>query len=106
MNLNFFLGEAVLWYSIYVLIAQIRTTWVTTTYLFTYASKLKNNADSKYCWKLVELSKLEANLIYLDKFQWTLKSSHTGIRTTFVLRCRQNAKQFKAHSIKKKGARD
>ena len=34
----------VLWYSIYVLLAQIRTTWVASTYLFTYAltAKLKH----------------------------------------------------------------
>ena len=33
-----------LWYSIYVLLAQIRTTWVASTYLFTYAltAKLKH----------------------------------------------------------------
>ena len=37
MKLNFFLGEVVLWYPIYVLLAQIRTTWVVSTYLFTYA---------------------------------------------------------------------
>ena len=37
MKLNFFLGEVVLWYAIYVLLAQIRTTWVVSTYLFTYA---------------------------------------------------------------------
>ena len=135
-NSNFFLGEVVLWYSIYVLIAQIRTTWVTTTYLFTYALTVKskqtglhmpnnqmvpifwsdrvkfstskintyveirNLADSKFWWNSVEPSKLKANFTYLDKFQWTLKSSHKDIRTTFVLRCRQNAKQFKAHSNK------
>ena len=44
MYSNFFLGEVVLWYSIYVLLAQIRTTWVASTYLFTYAltAKLKH----------------------------------------------------------------
>ena len=36
-GINFFLEEVTLWYSIYVLLAQIRTTWVATTYLFTYA---------------------------------------------------------------------
>ena len=36
-GINFFLGEVALWYSIYVLLAQIRTTWVASTYLFTYA---------------------------------------------------------------------
>ena len=137
MNSNFFLGEVVLQYSIYVLIAQIRTTWVTNTYLFTYALTVKskqtglhkpNNqmvatfwsnrvkfstsksttyveirklAESKFWWYSVELSKLNAKVTYLDKyFQWTLKSSHKDICTTFVLRCRQKAKQIKAHSIK------
>ena len=38
MKLNFFLGEVVLWYAIYVLLAQIRTIWVVSTYLFTYAA--------------------------------------------------------------------
>ena len=44
IKVNFFLGEVVLWYSIYVLLAQIRTTWVASTYLFTYAltAKLKH----------------------------------------------------------------
>ena len=44
MYSNFFLGEVVLWYSIYILLAQIRTTWVASTYLFTYAltAKLKH----------------------------------------------------------------
>ena len=37
MKWNFFLGEVVFWYAIYVLLAQIRTTWVVSTYLFTYA---------------------------------------------------------------------
>ena len=37
IKVNFFLGEVALWYSIYVLLAQIRTTWVVSTYLFTYA---------------------------------------------------------------------
>ena len=93
MNLNFFLGEVVLWYSIYVLLAQIRTTWVATTYLFTYALtaklqhkgpilwskrgkfstskintyvEIRNPADSLLGWKSVELSELKAHLIYLD----------------------------------------
>ena len=127
MNSNFFLGEVVLLYSIYVLLAKIRTTWVATTYLFTYAltAKLQHKGpilwmkrgkfstskintyveirkltDSKFWWKSVELSELKANLTYLDTIQWTLKSSHKDIRTTtFVLRCRRNAKQFEAHSI-------
>ena len=138
MKLNFFLGEVALWYSIYVLLARIRTTWVETTYLFTYAltakskhsglhksvnqkgpllwskrSKigssiytyvvLRNLAGSKFGWNSVELSKLKANFIFLDKLQWTLKSSHKDIRTTvFVLRCRHKARQFKAHSNNKR----
>ena len=138
MKLNFFLGEVALWYSIYVLLAKIRTKWVETTYLFTYAltnkskhcglhksvnqngpllwskrSKigssiytyvvLRNLADSTYWWKSVELSKLKANFIFLDKIQWTLRSSHNDIRTTaFVLRCRRNAKQTEAHSSNKR----
>ena len=128
MNLNFFLGEVVLWYSIYVLLAQIRTTWVATTYLFTYAltaklqqkgpifwskrrnysnsntysRKLRNLAVSKFWWKSVELQKLKNFYTLLDKIQWTLKSSHKDIRTTiFVLRCKRKAKQFEAHSIYK-----
>ena len=130
MNLNFFLGEVVLWYSIYVLLAQIRTTWVATTYLFTYALtaklqhkgpilwskrgkfstskintyvEIRKQTDSKFWWKSVELSELKVNFTYLDKNQWTLKSSHKDIRTTaFVLRCRRNAKQSEAHSTYKR----
>ena len=125
MNLNFFLGEVVLWYSIYVLLAEIRTTWVATTYLFTYAltaklqqkgpifwskrgnysnsntysRKIRNLADSKFWWKSVELQKLK-DITLLDKIQRTLKSSHKDIRTTiFVLRCKRKAKQFEAHPI-------
>ena len=124
-NLKLFLGE-VLWYSIYVLLAQIRTTWVAPTYLFTYAlaekqkhigqlksvnlwskrgkfSTSKNNtyssnlADSKLWWKSVELSKLKTLFIFLAKNQWTLKSSHKDISTTIsVLRCKRKAKQFEA----------
>ena len=103
IKLNFFLGEVTLWYSIYVLLAQIRTTWVASTYLFTYnthSRKIRNSADSKFWWKSVELSKLKNFLILLDKIQWTLKSSHKDIRTTiFVLRCKRKAKQFEAHPI-------
>ena len=139
MNSNFFLGEVALWYSIYVLVAQIRTTWVTTTYLFTYALtvrskqtglhmsnnqrglifwsnrvkfsnskintyiEIRNLADSKFWWNSVELSKLKEIFTYLDKLQWTLKSSHKDINTTvFVLRCRQNAKQIEVHSSNKR----
>ena len=139
MNSNFFLGEVALWYSIYVLVAQIRTTWVITTYLFTYALtvrskqtglhmsnnqrglifwsnrvkfsnskintyiEIRNLADSKFWWNSVELSKLKEIFTYLDKLQWTLKSSHKDINTTvFVLRCRQNAKQIDAHSSNKR----
>ena len=104
-GINFFLGEVALWYSIYVLLAQIRTTWVASTYLFTYntrSRKIRNSADSKFRWKSVELSKLKNFCIPLDKIQWTLKSSHKDIRTTiFVLRCKRKAKQFEAHSIYK-----
>ena len=104
MYSNFFLGEVVLWYSIYVPPAEIRTTWVATTYLFTYnthSRKIRNSADSKF-WKSVGLSKLKNFSILLDKIQWTLKSSHKDIRTTiFVLRCKRKAKQFEAHSIYK-----
>ena len=139
MYSNFFLGEVVLWYSIYVLLAQIRTTWVATTYLFTYAlsvnlkhtglyksvnqkgpilrskrgkfSILKINTyveirkqpDSKFWWKSVELSELKVKFTFLDKNQWTLKSSHKDINTTvFVLRCRQKAKQIEVHSSNKR----
>ena len=130
IKLNFFLGEVVLWYSIYVLLAQIRTTWVATTYLFTYALtaklqhkgpilwskrgkfstskintyvEIRNPADSKFWWKSVELSELKANLIYLDTIQWTLKSSPKDIRTiVFVLSYRRNATQFEAHSTNKR----
>ena len=102
IKLNFFLGEVVLLYSIYVLLAKIRTTWVVSTYLFTYKThsrKIRNSADSKF-WKSVGLSKLKNSSIPLDKIQWTLKSSHKDIRTTiFVLRCKRKAKQFEAHSI-------
>ena len=128
MNSNFFLGEVVLWYSIYVLLAEIRTTWVANTHLFTYAltaklqqkgpifwskrgnfsnsntysRKIRNLADSKFWWKSVELSKLKNFSILLDKIQWTLKSSHKDIRTTtFVLRCKRKATQLEAHSIYK-----
>ena len=128
MNLNFFLGEVVLWYSIYVLLAEIRTTWVANTHLFTYvliaklqqkgqifwskrvnysnsntySSQLRNSADSKFWWKSVELPKLKYFNTLLDKIQRTLKSSHKDIRTTtFVLRCKRKATQFEAHSIYK-----
>ena len=138
-GINFFLGEVALWYSIYVLLAQIRTTWVASTYLFTYAltaklkhigllklvnlkgpnlwskrgkfstskkntysRKIRNLVDSKFWWKSVELSKLIKFFIFLDKIQWTLKSSHKDIRTTtFVLRCKRKAMQFEAHPIYK-----
>ena len=108
MYSNFFLGEVVLWYSIYILLAQIRTTWVASTHLFTYNThlkKIRNSAVSKFWWKSVELSKLK-NLsilsILLDKIQWTLKSSHKDIRIIiFILRCERKAKQFEAHSIYK-----
>ena len=134
-GINFFLGEVALWYSIYVLLAQIRTTWVASTYLFTYAltaklkhigllklvklkgpnlwskrgsmkntysRKLRNLEDSKFWWKSVGLSKLKKLFIFLEKIQWTFKSSHKDIRTTaFVLRCKRKATQFEAHSIYK-----
>ena len=134
IKLNFFLGEVMLLYSIYVLLAQIRTTWVASTYLFTYAltakqkhtgllklvkrkgpnllskrgksntysRKLRNLEDSKFWWKSVGLSKLKIFFIFLEKIQWTFKSSHKDIRTTaFVLRCKRKATQFEAHSIYK-----
>ena len=128
MNLNFFLGEVVLWYSIYVLLAEIRTTWVANTHLFTYAltaklqqkgpifwskrrnysnsntysRKLRNLAVSKFWWKSVELQKLKYFNTLLDKIQRTLKPSHKDIRTTiYVLPCRRKAKQFEAHPILK-----
>ena len=104
-GINFFLGEVALWYSIYVLLAQIRTTWVASTYLSTYnthSRKIRISADSKFWWKSVELSKLKNFSLLLDKIQWTYKSSHKDIRTTiFVLRCKRKAKQFEAHSIYK-----
>ena len=121
IKVNFFLGEVVLWYSIYVLLALIRTKWVVSTHLFTYALiattkrgkfsiskkntysiKIRNLVDSKFRWKSVELSKHEIFFILLDKIQMTLKSSHKDIRTTiFVLRCKRKATQFEAHSIYK-----
>ena len=130
IKLNFFLGEVVLLYSIYVLLAQIRTTWVASTYLFTYnliaigllrsvnlkgpnlwskrrkfntsSREIRNPEDSNFRWKSVELSKLKNFIILLDKIQWTLKSSHKDIRTTiFVLRCKRKATQFEAHPIYK-----
>ena len=133
MKLNFFLGEVVFWYAIYVLLAQIRTTWVVSTYLFTYAlaaigvlrlvnlkgpnfwskkwkfkiskenmysSEIRNLVDYKFLWKSVELSKLNEPLLFLDKIQRTLKSSHKDLRTTkLVLRGKRKAMQFEAHSI-------
>ena len=126
MYFNFFLGEVVLWYSIYVLLAETRTTWVANTHLFTYAltaklqqkgpifwskrrnysnsntysRKLRNLAVSKFWWKSVELPKLKYFNTLLDKTQRTLKPSHIDIRTTiFVLHCRRKAKQFEAHPI-------
>ena len=119
IKLNFFLGEVVLLYLIYVLLAKIRTTWVATTYLSTYAliaatkrgkystsntysSEIRNSVDSKFLWKSVELSKHKEPFIFLDKIQRTLKSSHKDIRTTkFVLRCKRKAMQSEAHSIYK-----
>ena len=119
IKLNFFLGEVVLLYLIYVLLAKIRTTWVATTYLFTYAliaatkrgkystsntysNEIRNSVDSKFLWKSVELSKLKEPFIFLDKIQMTFKSSHKDIRTTIsVLRCKRKAKQFEAHYIYK-----
>ena len=118
IKVNFFLGEVVLWYSIYVLLAQIRTTWVVSTHLFTYALiattkrgkfsiskkntysiKIRNLVDSKFRWKSVELSKHEIFFTPLDKIQMTLKSSHKDTRTTiFVLRCKRKATQLEAHS--------
>ena len=104
MYSNFFLGEVVLWYSIYILLAQIRTTWVVSTHLFTYITHLKEirtSADSKF-WKSVELSKLENISIQLDETQWTLRSSHKDIRTIiFILHGERKAKQSEAHSIYK-----
>ena len=121
IKVNFFLGEVVLWYSIYVLLAQIRTTWVVSTHLFTYALiattkrgkfsiskkntysiKIRNLVDSKFRWKSVELSKHEIFFTPLDKIQMTLKSSHKDTRTTIlVLRCKRKATQLEAHSIYK-----
>ena len=102
IKLNFFLGEVVLLYSIYVLLAKIRTTWVASTYLFTYKThsrKIRNSADSKF-WKSVGLSKLKKFFIFLEKIQWTSKSSHKDVRTTkLVLRGKRKAMQFEAHSI-------
>ena len=131
MKFNFFLGEVMLWYVFYVLLAQIRTIWVVSTYLFTYAaigvlrlvnlkgpnfwskkwkfkiskenmysSEIRNLVDYKFLWKSVELSKLNEPLLFLDKIQRTLKSSHKDLRTTkLVLRGKRKAMQFEAHSI-------
>ena len=120
IKVNFFLGEVVLWYSIYVLLAQIRTTWVVSTYLFTYALiattkrgkfstskkntysiKIRNLVDSKFRWKSVELSKHEIFFILLDKIQMTLKSNKDIRTSILVLSCKQKAKQFEAHTIYK-----
>ena len=110
MYSNFFLGEVVLWYSIYVLPAQIRTTWVASTYLFTYALNAigllrlvdPKGPDFNFRWKSIELLKLKNLIIFLDEIQWTLRSSHKDICTTiFVLPCKQEATQFEAHLIYK-----
>ena len=110
MKLNFFLGEVVFWYAIYVLLAQIRTTWVVSTYLFTYALNVigllrlvdPKGPDFNFRWKSIELLKLKNLIIFLDEIQWTLRSSHKDICTTiFVLPCKQKAKQFEAHLIYK-----
>ena len=109
-GINFFLGEVVLWYSIYVLPAQIRTTWVASTYLFTYALNVigllrlvdPKGPDFNFRWKSIELLKLKNLIIFLDEIQWTLRSSHKDICTTiFVLPCKQEATQFEAHLIYK-----
>ena len=104
MYANFFLGEVVLWYSIYILLAQIRTTGVASTHLFTYNThlkKIRNSAVSKFWWKSVELSKLKEFFIRLDKTQMTSKSNK-DIRTSILVRsCKQKAKQFEAHPIYK-----
>ena len=132
MKLNFFLGEVVLWYAIYVLLAQIRTIWVVSTYLFTYAaigvlrlvnlkgpnfwskkwkfkiskenmysSEIRKLVDYKFLWKSVELSKLNEPLLFLDKIQRTLKSSHKDIRTTKLVPRKRKAMHLEAHSIYK-----
>ena len=120
IKVNFFLGEVALWYSIYVLLAQIRTTWVASTYLFTYALiattkrrkfstsktntyliKIRNLVDPKCWWKSVELSKLKEFFIRLDKIQMTLKSNKDIRTTILVLSCKRKATQFEAHSIYK-----
>ena len=119
IKVNFFLGEVELWYSIYVLLAhrysiyvlaQIRTTWVASTYLFTYALKAigllrlvdPKGPDFNFRWKSIELLKLKNLIIFLDEIQWTLRSSHKDICTTiFVLPCKQEATQFEAHLIYK-----
>ena len=103
MYSNFFLGEVVLWYSIYIL-AQIRTTWVTSTHLFTYNThlkKIRNSTVSKFWWKSVELSKLKEIFIRLDKIQMTLKSNKDIRTTILVLSCKRKATQFEAHPIYK-----
>ena len=110
MNSNFFLGEVVLWYSIYVLPAQIRTTWVASTYLFTYALNVigllrlvdPKGPDFNFRWKSIELLKLKNLIIFLDEIQWTLRSSHKDICTSiFVVPCKHKATQFEAHPIYK-----
>ena len=110
IKLNFFLGEVVLLYSIYVLLAQIRTTWVASTYLFTYALNVigllrlvdPKGPDFNFRWKSIELSKLKNLIIFLDEIQWTLRSSHKDICTSiFVVPCKHKATQFEAHPIYK-----
>ena len=104
MYSNFFLGEVLLWYSIYILLAQIRTTWVASTHLFTYNThlkKIRNSAVSKFWWKSVELSKLKEFFIRLDIIQMISKSNKDIRTSILVLSCKQKAKQFEAHPINK-----
>ena len=104
MYANFFLGEVVLWYSIYILLAQIRTTGVASTHLFTYNThlkKIRNSAVSKFWWKSVELSKLKEFFIRLDIIQMISKSNKDIRTSILVLSCKQKAKQFEAHPIYK-----
>ena len=76
-NSNFFLGEVALWYSIYVLVAQIRTTWVITTYLFTYALTVRSKQTG------LHMSNNQRGLIFWSN---RVKFSNSKINTYIEIR--------------------
>ena len=77
MNSNFFLGEVALWYSIYVLVAQLRTTWVTTTHLFTYALTVRSKQTG------LHMSNNQRGLIFWSN---RVKFSNSKINTYIEIR--------------------